>query len=100
MKVYALVRFDLADPEMNIAGTYFLPQAAMSAACGYGARGEWEEYPERALMMADYVLHAKEATWYVCPVEVMPSFSWEAARAVAVLLREVLTGIMKNGARR
>jgi hypothetical protein len=100
VKVHALVRYGLKDNELSIAGTYLFPQAAMNMAHGHGAEGHWLESDGHALVAASHMLYAKDATWYLCPAEVTPGFTWEAARVAGQFLREVLTGIVKHGAQR
>lgn len=94
MKTYALVRYDLKDNEMNLAGAYLSPGTAMVTAHGYGARGHWLESDGHALVAASQMLYDRKATWYVCPVEVMPAYSWRAAGEAARYLLRVLAGIL------
>lgn len=96
MQTYALVRYDLKDNEVSLAGTYFFPLTAQVMAHGYGARGHWLESDGHALVAADRMLYDKEATWYVCPVEVMPACSWKAAGEAARLLLQVLGTLAKR----
>ena len=100
MRAYALLRYGKKETQVNVALTWLSPEDAMLAAHGYGARGEWEECEPGGLVDAELVLYGEKVTWYVCPAEVMPAYSWEAARAAARFLREILSGIVKHGSSR
>jgi hypothetical protein len=102
VRAWALLRYDRAQAQMDLSGTYLGIGEAAEAASGFGALGKWGGWREREetdLVTADWVLAEGNVTWFIVPTEAHPAYGWWAVERAMHLVRDCLRAIVRGRAR-